>query len=216
MALIGCVNAYQDADFLAVSLPPLIERCDRVVVVDGCYRDFAQYGCAAASDDGTEQVCAAYGADLLRAVDGLDEIGKRNRYLDVGGIGDWLLVVDADEIVDGEHDRGALRLGLANARQDDYWVRFHEARSGPDEARGRGVFRLHRWRPELRYVGTHHALHCGGRLLLTGTFHDGPTFEPIQLRHVKHMRTVERNERKAHYYQKLGEAERDFRARHKL
>ena len=214
--LIGCMNVYQDGALLGVSLPALLARVDRVVVVDGAYRDFQTYGESPSSNDGTQNLARHFGAEVIEARPGLDEIAKRSRYF-VGKPGDWYLVVDADEVIEGM-GRDAVKSALNASPDDDYQIPFCQAEA-PWEAKHRGVFRLHRHRDGMRYHGTHHALHVpgqDGQLVMTVKPGTAPKFDGLLLRHLQMARSADRQNRKAAYYQKLGVTEREFRAAHGL
>ena len=214
--LIGCMNVYQDAMLLGVSLPALLSRVDRVVVADGAYRDFQAYGESPSSNDGTQNLARHFGAEVIEARPGLDEPAKRSRYF-VGNPGDWYIVVDADEVLEGM-GRAALKTALSATQCDDFQIPFCQAEA-PWEANHRSVFRMHRHRIGMRYHGTHHALHVpgpDGQLVMPTKPGTAPKFEGLLLRHLQMARPADRQNRKAAYYQKLGATEREFRAAHGL
>lgn len=204
--IIGCMNVYQDADLLAVTLPALAAHVDRIVMVDGAYLDFPAYSPGGLSTDGTHELAKSFGVDMISAP-GLNEIEKRSRYF-VGGFGDWYLVVDADEVIEGV-DANAIRSLLSDVTGPcDYWVAFCDGRA-PWEDKHRRVFRLHRHRDGIRYYGTHHAVHIGTQLVLDQR---APTFPGLRFRHLAHLRSPDRLNRRAEYYAKLRVSEAKFRA----
>ena len=211
----GCVNAYQDADALRATLPALAAIVDRLVLVDGAYKDFPRFDSTTwSSTDATREIARDHGALLVEATPGIDEPAKRTRYF-VGEPGDWYLVVDADELACGAIDKSFLPLSDV----DDYWVAFADEDAPWQVDRGRRVFRLHRHRPGMRYVGTHHALHVpdaseprGVRLVLDEGL---PAIPGLRLAHVKdRVRPRWREEPKTVYYERLKADEYAFRGAH--
>lgn len=222
MRVVACVNVYQDAGFLPECLEALQAQVDALVVVDGAYRDFPSYGPDAQSTDGTQEIALLAGATLIEAPDRIawrDEIVKRNRYLDVCGPGDYLIVVDADEILEGELDRAVLD------SRDDWLVQLYLVRphvdAGPGEPPPRdgnpyGIHRAFRWRPGIRYAGTHHAVHVGDRLIHPQNDIPQDRLPGVQLRHMSARRDPIRRAKKHSYYDHLAVAESAFRAAHSL
>lgn len=229
MKIIGCVNAYQDAEMLKRSLPVLARLVDRLIVVDGAYADFPIYGGIPTSTDGTLDVARCWTDEIVwRPTPWENEIEKRNAYL-IGEPGDWYLVCDADEVLEGaifgraaepscacdRCSRARTRAGapVAEATPDgrDDWlvdlyrVEQHDLRQP--------IHRLFRHRPGIRYAGTHHAVHVGADLVHPDRL---PVVPGLAFRHLTAERPVERVERKGAYYGILGPSERAFRAAHAL
>lgn len=214
MRIVACVNYYQDVAMLRLSLPALRRQADVLVCVDGAYRGFEPYNSSAASTDGSTELVSKY-ADILisppwrpRAGGPFawdDEITKRSAYL-VGRPGDWYLVVDADEVLEGEVDRAAVR-----ARED--WLVMLK-RVG-DSTPPYGIHRCFAHRPGIRYRGAHHAVH-----VLGGMIHPDSLTEAlpgVTLQHHTLERERERVERKGAYYENaLKPLEREFRAANAL
>ena len=221
MRVVGCVNVYQDAAFLEACLAALRPQVDRLICVDGAYLDFPAYGPDAGSTDGTQGIARACG-ELIEAPGGAawpDEIAKRNAYMAACGPGDYLLVVDADEVLEGELDRTALKA------RDDWLVELYLVRPSADAGLGDppprdgnpcGIHRAFRWREGIRYAGTHHAVHVGDRLIHPQ--HDLPQdwLPGVRLRHLSARRDPGRRARKERYYDRLALAERGFRRVHSL
>lgn len=213
MRIVGAVNVYQDEAFLGECLSALACVADRIVVVDGAYKDFPVYGDSASSTDRTLEIACQYSKVVIlppRKVGGFlpwpGEIEKRNEYLACGSSGEYFLVVDADEIVEGAVDRELL------ATHKDWGVDLYRA----EEPKAHfPIHRLFAWRTGIRYRGTHHAVHIWDRLI-----HPEkpplPVFPGLRLRHVQHRRTPERVERKGTYYRALCVGERAFRSEHGL
>lgn len=217
MRITGCVNAYQDAAFLEQSLQVLSRLVDRIIVVDGAYRDFPLYGPGPASVDGTLEVARRHRATIIEAgaQPWPDEIAKRNAYLapEHYAQGDYVMVVDADEICEGEVDRDFL------AEQEDWLVELYlVGAAGGRDGCPYSIHRLYRWRPGIQYAGTHHAVHVGTRMIHPDRDLQRPrdVFPGLRLRHLSAQRDRERQARKAGYYQRLAKAEAAFRGAHDL
>ena len=162
----------------------------------------------AASSDGTVAVARSMGCEVVEAPARAwaSEIEKRNAYLDRVADGDWCLVVDADEIVEGGLEPSELEPNedwLVDLYRIDYptkpgqtWCPIH---------------RLFLRRPGIRYAGTHHAVHVGDRLVHP---RDLPVKPGIRLRHLTSRRDAARQARKGAYYDLLSAGEAEFRAAH--
>ena len=207
MRLVGCVNLYQDAEFIRRFLPVLREKVDFLVCVDGAYEGFPQYD-AAHSTDGSLDVVSQYADLLVQAPRGPfgesrpweNEIVKRSAYL-VGKPDDWYFVVDADECLTGTPDRDVI------ASRTDWLVELQRVN---DTIGPYGIHRCFAHRPGIRYSGTHHAVHVFGEIIhperIPKDFLPG-----VRLDHYQMSRDQDRVERKGVYYRALAEAEGPFR-----
>lgn len=121
--------------------------------------------CDTGSTDRTVDIVRAAGATLVHFVWNDDFSAARNAAL-APATGEWVLILDADEVVVGEQGE-ALRALLANARFDCARVRLHQADSADapvaDVVAGRRVHgasvalvRLFRNTPDLRWEGLIH------------------------------------------------------------
>lgn len=225
MRIVACINAYQEEKQLPGCLDALRPLVDRVVVVDGRYSDFTGYSedGGGASTDGTLDAARAAGATIIEAPGGNpweNEIVKRTAYLRACREGDYVLVVDADERVEGAVDRERL------AQRADWTVQHYRTeqyelnrarRHGEDESRLLGCLWLHRlfaWRPGIRYEGTHHVVHVGETMIhpLPMQADEATRFPGLRMRHERRNdwpRTV----RKCRYYQILAASEKPYRQR---
>lgn len=203
MRIVAACNVYMDSPLLRESLPTVRARCDVLIVVDGRYAQFPDAWHGFASADGTLDVAREF-ADLVIEAPGCpwpSEIAKRNAYLERCREGDYVLVVDADEALEGPLplDRDAI------ARRDDWLVDLYRE----ENARLRQpIHRLFRWRPGIRYEGTHHAVHVGDRLVRPADLDLAPG---LTLRHFQCRRCAERSAPKGAYYRWLDVAEMPFR-----
>lgn len=197
--LIGCVNVYEDGGpLLERSLASVRERVDRLVVVDGRYRAFA--GAAPWSLDSTlEQACLVADEVVVPSEPWPDEQTKRNRYL-TGSDGDWYLVIDADEEVEGSVP------SLGNAPHG-YTVRIEMA---CNRTLSHPIYRLFPHLEGLRYEGTHHCVMVGDEI-------ENGLAEPqdsLRIVHHRSARDPERELRKRAYCRWHSWREAPFRREH--
>lgn len=209
MRVVGAVNCYMDEPLLRDSLPVVRALVDVLVVADGRYEQFPDVWHGAASADGTLELARKYADLVLEAPGGRpwpSEIDKRNAYLERCRPGDLVLVVDADEVLEGERPgtQPVLDRALAATRTDWLLDLYREE----DERLRQPIHRLFAMRDGLRYRGAHHAVHVGDRLVRPV---DLECFPGVVIRHVQRRRCYERSLPKAAYYEWLGNAERGFR-----
>jgi hypothetical protein len=122
---------------------PILKRCiesvydqvDKIIAVDGKYKDFPNYSWY--STDGTiEYLLSLDKVELIFAAD-LFEDDKRNVYMNMLKNGDTTLVLDGDEVVEGNIrklplgiDIGLVRLGEPNRKYKRLATRFFKYRKG--------------------------------------------------------------------------------------
>lgn len=91
---------YNDMPLIQQAVESVCNLVDGIVVVDGRFEDFPQLNGSDLSTDGTlEYLDGIENVHLIEAPN-LSEIHKRNCYL-MGGVGDWYLHLDADEVWEG-------------------------------------------------------------------------------------------------------------------
>lgn len=105
MALIACYVAANEADVIAESLRSVKGYVDRFVIVDSIFTGNPID--ATHSTDETrrvcERICSPIPLTYIESDRKLDEHEARNRYLAEVGIGDWILSMDGDEVLVGDH-----------------------------------------------------------------------------------------------------------------
>lgn len=97
MKIIGAMLVRNESGrYLAQVLCKMRRICDKIVVVDDC------------SEDNTAQICQCYGCKVYQGNEslwGTNELFRRKQLWDLAtkeaDDGDWILVLDADEIIDG-------------------------------------------------------------------------------------------------------------------
>ena len=197
---IGCVNFYDEAEFIEGCVESLVDKVDRIILVDGAYVRFSHT--LPFSTDGTLDIIhrlqAKYGPkiELITCEEAWkDEITKRNTYFK-GGEKDHYIVLDADEVLEGSLD------GIES--HDDWQIRLFRL----DGVHPYLVYRIFRHRQGIHYAGAHNALHVGSELMNSEKL---PVFEGAKIHHYLDKRSSERKQRKGAYYKDLYEYEQDFR-----
>jgi hypothetical protein len=211
MRLIACLSVFNEIAFLPRCLEALRGIADAVIAVDGAYRGFPAK--RPSSSDGTWellQAVAGQSAGRLHAVPAPDDFWenqevKRSSYLRRADTfaqpGDWLLQLDADEIVMAE---GGLKDFLPQTRADCVFVTMQDwGEAGPAGAASL-LGKVYRWSPGLYYGEEHWLLHRADGTLLWGpremlrpeSCADWPHF---RLAHLSGCRSSERNQAKSRF-----------------
>ncbi len=195
--LVGCVSGYNEIQFIKECLLLLRVVVDRIIYVDGAYKQYPTDSFA--SDDGSLEVAKSLADNVIEAEDFWpDEINKRNEYLRYLEEGDICLVVDVDEFVEGTIPK--------ILKCDDYLVKI--VRPGVGE---HWIYRLFRYRKQMYYWGAHNALCCDDKLLNEKAVHK---IDSLKLIHYTDLRDEVRRRKKAEYYKKLKVSEGNFRVAH--
>jgi hypothetical protein len=187
---------------------------DLIVYVDGAYPDFPSYDPkTSASVDGSLETAREFADVILhgkRRANGTyepwDEMAKRNAYL-TGDVGDYYLVVDADEIIEGKTPGSKPEIDKALlATRPDWKINIFT-----EQKIDWPLHRLFTHRPGIHYRGAHECVHVGPEFIHPERL-PKDTFPGIRLVHKRTDRPGERNERKGVYYDKLVSKERVWRA----
>lgn len=148
--IVVCVNCFNDMPILKKCVESVYDQVDRIIAVDGRYKDFPGDGWY--STDGTiEYLSSLDKVKLVFAAD-LYEAEKRNIYMDMLKTGDTVLVLDGDEVVQGDirkfdknTDIGLVLLGEPGQRYKRLATRFFK------------------YRKHLRHNGIHFILEIKGK-----------------------------------------------------
>ena len=202
---IGCINFYDEAEFIEQCIESLVDKVDRIICVDGAYARFEHK--KPYSTDGTIEIIqrlqSKYGPkiELIGSETAWkDEITKRNEYFK-GKEGDFYIVLDADEVLEGTLD------GLE--QRDDWQIRLFRM----DGVHPYLIYRIFKHREGIHYAGAHNALHIGSELMNSESL---PIFEGAKINHFLDKRSGERKRRKGVYYKDLYEYEQEFRLANKM
>ena len=204
--LTGCMIFWNDLAMLKRSVPELRKRVDRLVMVDGPYAQFPKTANPLEywpsdtlhSTDGSHALAVEYADSVVSGFWDTEE-QKRCAYLEATKSGSNVIVVDADEVIDGELPFTMPELARIEVRRND--------KSTPPYP----VVRVFKHTPTLRYAGTHHTLFDGERFLNAEPM---PTIKTAWLNHL----VIEREADKARlqlkhlYYGWLQEHEGIFKA----
>ena len=196
--IVGCVIVYREARFIRGAIFSLQKYVDRVIVIDGAYRDFPHRD--PRSTDGTCEIAEEMGAEVIRIHTAWEsQVAKRNKYLELCGQGDVIIHLDCDERINCSHNLGlrflgghvAYRINVSDPPyEDNAWIR------------------LFQWSSDLHYKGAHNLLFRGDNLIR-------PEFCPIlpdvHIDHIKNMRSEQRKRDCETYYKIQYEQEREFR-----
>lgn len=201
--IIGTVIFFNEKDWIGDCIESLVGKVDKIVAVDGAYRDFPHK--EAWSTDGTLEILSSlrskYSGSLEIEVIGtreawVDEMAKRSAYF-TGKPGDMYVNLDADERLEGSLE--GIEAG------DDWQVELFRL----DGVHPYPVFRIYRHRDGIRFEGAHNALWIGERFVHP---QKPAIFPGVRIRHLLDKRDQARIEDKGIYYRRLNVTERDFRA----
>lgn len=135
--LVATIVTYNDIETIEACIDSVKDKVDRIVVIDGKYRDFP--GEYEMSTDGTVEYIGSVAGDYnitFRFVERLDEVAKRNVYLAYLKNGDVCLNLDADEMLTGDipeldTDMGRIMIGeRGQTRRHLRTCRFFRFRDG--------------------------------------------------------------------------------------
>jgi len=202
MTIIAVVIVFNEERLLPGCLESVHERVERMVVVDGAYEHFPHE--MPWSTDATREIAWCYGAEWIPCpvdVDGAPrawhtQVEKRTAYL-VGEEGDWYLHVDADERLIGE---------LPERLDGEHYAFQVHTR----DMRLTWVPRLWQHRGRMRYEGAHNALWTDERLMRLRDAVRIP-WDVCHLRHLSHLRDVQRQLDKRAFLPGRYERERAYR-----
>jgi GT2 family glycosyltransferase/glycosyltransferase involved in cell wall biosynthesis len=143
-----CMIVKDEEEMLPRCLAAVAAHVDEIVVVD------------TGSTDRTVEIAESYGARVIAFPWNGSFADARNLSLDAA-TGDWILWLDADEVLD-EGNGPLLRELAARSWREGFYVRMTSV-LGEDAAEGfvHQTMRLFRNRPEYRFVGRIHEQHTG-------------------------------------------------------
>jgi len=190
--IIATIITYNDWPLIKDCIESVINKVDRIVVIDGRYRDFPGQGWE--STDGTLEYLSRLNIDLISSLNA-DEIGKRNSYLYQLTDGDICLNIDADEVLITDLPELTADIGIIQIGEQG------------DRRRHRRSNRFFRFKEGLRYWGTHKMiLDKDGKLFANlqrvGTDYTSQKTD-VEFLHNNHKRDYNRQQDKKKYYQIL-------------
>jgi glycosyltransferase involved in cell wall biosynthesis len=196
--IVGCLIVYNESLMISGAIESLQPHCDRIIVIDGAYKNYPLINGDPESTDGTLEIAESMGADIWYHGLWNDQIEKRNEYIDLCQNGDFILHLDCDERLVAEHGlrfdttRGAYRVAIHNPIHNtvEHWIRLFEVRAG------------------VHYQGAHNLLFDGDRLIDDSYC---PVLDGVAIDHLNYMRPPGRKSRSSQYYALQYEQEREFR-----
>jgi len=171
MALIAVINCYNGVRTIEDCVSRILPHVDRVVAFDGAYGDFPVENGSRRSTDGTLEILARLGVEVVDASGHQDQVGKRTSMFAVGGPGDWILPLDADHWLSQPERLRALDLDHCDVGW--FWT---ASNLYPDRYR---TARLFRWVPGMHYAGRHHWIFDGRGRLITSDQNRGASYRHV-------------------------------------
>jgi len=202
MQLIACYVVYNNIDYFRASLETIHSHVDKIIIVDGRYKHYP--GNSNISTDGTLQVALEYqkkyGEDKIIILPPrlyLDEIEKRNAYLTSDHVkpGDWIFIIDGDEIPFGHLDL----LKAMLSRERAYVVNVLEYDSDIKTCEPKMRPRLVKKLKTMKYEHNHYSIiHRGKNVFLHGDYTEKRVY-PIQIIHMAKYRSEKVEQAKIDY-----------------
>lgn len=91
----ACICTFNDDATLEFTISSLIGYVDEIIAIDGPWKNYSNDLC---STDGTIDILEKYGAQVHLGRY-KNQVDKRNAYIKVTNTNDWILVIDADELL---------------------------------------------------------------------------------------------------------------------
>jgi glycosyltransferase involved in cell wall biosynthesis len=104
---------FNDVPTIQMTLRSLQGQVDEIIAIDGPFKDYSP---EMSSTDGTLEILDSHG---IKVITGRwdSQVAKRNEYCNRININDWLLVIDADEILCNGYF-----LNQLDTHEEDYWL----------------------------------------------------------------------------------------------
>lgn len=214
MKVHALINVYNDRMFLPAMLDSIKEYVDAIHIADGAYKEYLEVyrnfsvDVRPRSTDGT--------LEILKAIPGLpdhdiiycpedtpwiNQNAKRSALLDAVPVGDWFIIIDADEMLSGDVAEGLETFFDSGCIQGS--VPFYNA--------GLDVDRMHHfWHPRvfeklpgMHYYKTHWQLRDGFNRIIEGKYPIKWTSQFVFV-HFKALKPPERTLPHAEYMSKIG------------
>lgn len=190
--LIATIITYNDWPLIKNCIESIQNKVDKIIVIDGKFKDFP--GNSNYSTDGTLE----YLKDKISVtlIGSLDEVEKRNMYLNQLKEGDICLNLDADEILVGDIPQLTADTGIINIGEQG------------DRRRHRRTNRFFKYRDGLHYQGKHSLIldskyKVFADLDKIGKGYTSQKITEFELLHRNDLRSDQRKEDKKKYYEIL-------------
>lgn len=199
MSLVCTIITFNDFPLIQQTVESVINKVDRIICVDGRYADFP--GSEDFSTDGTLEYLKSIDKVELVQLANVDEITKRNTYLEGLKDGDTVLNLDSDEVLIGDIPELKSDWGIINLK--DMVGNHVQSRAS----------RFFKFKEGIHYQNTHCTLYDkNGKIInkLQKIINSEFSFELIKscyIEHRWHLRPDLRKYYKQQYYRKLVKSE---------
>lgn len=199
--ILACIITYNDFPLIKDCVESVKDKVDKIIAIDGKYRDFP--GDSGYSTDGTLEYLSGVSNVQLIFESGVDEVDKRNKYLELVNDGDIILNLDADEVLAGD---------IKDLNADFGIIDLHDGHSRHVQKRATRFFKYY---DGMRYENVHYTLYFDGKQInsLKKVINSDFTCEDISsfyLVHNWHLRSHPRQHYKSIYYKRLVRNEAGF------
>ena len=199
----ACIVTYNDYPLIKKCIESIYNKVDKIICVDGRYKDFPDYAQGWFSTDGTIEYLLSLPKVELRFAANLYEADKRSVYLHNLNDGEAILMIDSDEVLEGNIPPLNADIGL---------VRYCELKSS------RGFYlatRFFKFRQGLHYSGIHFILETAGGKLFNNRCGAEPGFTSEEIKgfrvvHDREARDKNRKYSKIQYCKTLGQREAQY------
>lgn len=178
-----------DLPLLEKALQSLKQRVDKLVAIDGPYKNFPHTSIT--SNQEVLDLVAQYADEVISPKEAWNnQIQKRNAYL-IGQPGDYYLMLDADEELVGD---------LPELTEDYYGIKIKDKRSAEEESNNYAL-RLFKAKEGLQYKRKHSWLYYKNECVSMDTHNDNiiKLDSPVII-HASYERNEERTKDKQTYY----------------
>jgi len=192
--LVATLITYNDIETIKDCIKSIENKVDKIIVIDGKFKDFP--GEENISTDGTLECLDSFPKIEILFTYGLDEVDKRNNYLNELKDGDICLNLDADEILEGEIPELTTDIGIIQVGEQG------------DRRRHRRTNRFFRYRKGLHYWGRHTLILDENNKMFAfldkvGKGYTSQKITEFELLHRNDLRSFERKKNKEKYYKIL-------------
>lgn len=198
LKVIACYSVFNEADFLQASLSLIEPHVDEIWLVDGPYANFEHT--ESYSTDGTLTIIQSFSElhpkkiKLLASAEFPNQMAKRNTYLEKVAEGDWLFIIDGDELPWGNlHQLKTL------LHQEKYLVVNVLLQHTPLLAAVPLPRLIHKING-MKYKDHHAHIDLKGENILESSNVNIGQLYPIHLIHLNAYRSAERQEKKDFYF----------------
>jgi hypothetical protein len=195
----ACLITYNDMPLVKQCIGSIYGQVDNIIAIDGRYSDFP--GSEWYSTDGTIEYLQGLDKVDLRFGANLYEANKRNLYLKGLAHDQTVLVIDTDEVVEGN---------ICELNADVGLVKFYDGKHCQQLAT-----RIFKYKDGMKYTGVHFILEVNGRLFNKRSIAEkGWTQELVddfKMIHLRYDRPDQRQLDKKRYYKKLIQREAKYK-----